>query len=128
MDGSQNLNATDEEVYSVVMDEEAYFNMVYECVKDVQKYDSQYTPFEFLIMEEEIEFDGVQQVEINLPLIMTDFTNPTEVDDTGASYQGEVVALMKLEFSFNPKAGKASHQVFEINQTVEFSGEGISNP
>lgn len=95
-----------------------------ECVKDVQTYDSQFTPFEFLVMEEDIEFDGVQQVEINLPLIMTDFTSPTEVDDTGALYQGEVIALMKLKFSFNPKAGKASHQVFEINQTVEFSGEG----
>lgn len=95
-----------------------------EYVSEAQQYDPQFTPFDFLVMEEGIEFDGVQQVEVNLPMIVTDYMNPNEVDNTGASYQGEVVALMKLKFSFDPKAGKSCTQVYEINKTFEFSGEG----
>lgn len=95
-----------------------------EYVGEAQQYDPQFTPFDFLVMEEGIEFDGVQQVEVNLPMIVTDYMNPNEVDNTGASYQGEVVALMKLKFSFDPKAGKSCTQVYEINKSFEFSGEG----
>ncbi len=93
----------------------------YEDIKKVQAYDPEYNPKEFLAGSNKLE--GIQLVEIHIPLMVTDYAAPIKVDDM-LVHQSEIIGIMKLCFSFDPSAGYKNMQSYIIDKSVEFIGEG----
>ena len=91
-------------------------------IAKMQQYDPDYAPAEFKAAPEKLT--GVQQAELHLPLIATDYTKPSRVDEDGMYYSGVPIGMVKLCFSFDPAAGYTNVNSYEINQTGEFKGEG----
>lgn len=98
------------------------YKVYMEYVDRLQQYDSDFTPGEYKTAADKLT--GIQHAEIHLPLIATDFSTPSKVDDDGNSYQGMCIGMMKICFSFEPEAGYNTLQSYEINRTIKLKGEG----
>jgi hypothetical protein len=92
-----------------------------ETIARLEEYDPDFTSEEY--QTPPAELTGVQQVEVHLPLVATDFSTPSKVDEDGIYYSGEIIGMVKLCFSFDPAAGYANVNSYEIKQTGEFKGE-----
>ncbi len=68
------------------------------------------------------KLEGVQQVEVYMPLVLTDFSKPIQEEDA-ISYQGTEIGKLKLSFSFDTN-GARTNEYIAIDETVNFSGSG----
>jgi len=93
-----------------------------ETIARLEQYDPDFTTDEYQTPPETLT--GVQQVEVHLPLVATDFSTPSKVEEDGVSYQGVPIGMLKLCFSFDPAAGYANVTSYEIDKSGEFKGEG----
>ncbi len=91
-------------------------------LEKLKEYDPDFSPGEY--KESTMSLSGVQQVELHLPLIATNYSTPSEADDEGVSYQGNPIGMVKLCFYFDPAAGYKNLTSFDINKTIELSGQG----
>jgi hypothetical protein len=88
----------------------------------LKEYDTDFSPGEY--KESTMSLSGIQQVELHLPLIATNYSTPSEADDEGVSYQGNPIGMVKLCFYFDPAAGYKNLTSYDINKTFELSGQG----
>ncbi len=93
----------------------------YKEIQRIQAYDPDYDPKEFKAGSNKLE--GIQQVEIHIPLMATDFSSSTEVNGMIVR-QSDIIGMVRLCFGFDPAAGYQNMQSYEINKSVEFSGKG----
>lgn len=75
--------------------------------------------------EQPLQLDGIQTVEVELPLLASDRKNDILTEDGHLQSSGEVTEAgkVKIVFSFDPQAGKDNIQTYEINQSKNFVGE-----
>ncbi len=95
-------------------------------IEEYRQFDPEYDPESYPAFHLSEGLNGVQQVEINIPLLYTDLSRPPTVteDQQGYSveYDNQLIGILRVKFSFDPAAGNASHETIEINETVEFKG------
>ena len=100
-----------------------------DVIEEWRKNDPLYDPEHYSVWDPTMRMEGVQNIEISVPLSYTDYSVPGVVehkDQYGESirYKGGLIGMLRIRCSIDPEEGYANIKTYEIGKTMDFSGEG----